>query len=140
MSETGERCGPVLIVEDDDDTRGVLGEVLSAEGYEVELAESAEQGLEMLAAGFSPSLILADLHMRGMRGDELASLVRRGPSYARIPVVIMTAALTRVEGPVLRKPFSIDELIEVVERNARRRDALASTRVAIGSRGLEAVA
>jgi CheY-like chemotaxis protein len=129
----------VLIVEDDDDTRGVLGEVLSGEGYEVELAENAERALEMLAAGLLPNLILTDLRLPGMGGDELADILRHDPLYAGMRVVIMTAAPNRVEGPILRKPFGIDDLLAVMPRDAWRESA-ASSRVGLGPRGLEAVA
>jgi CheY-like chemotaxis protein len=139
MSETGERPGPVLVVEDDEDTRNVLGDVLLAEGYEVELAPSAERALEMLAGGLVPSIILSDLCLPGMGGDELAALLLRDPICARISVVIMTAAPAAIRGPVLPKPFGVDDLLAVLPGRVATAEP-ASTRVGLGPRGLEAVA
>jgi Response regulator receiver domain len=139
MSERAEWRKPVMIVEDDEDTREVLGEVLRAEGYDVVLVESAEGCLALLAGGLRPSLVLTDLRLGYMGGEELARALRRDPVYEDTPVVIMTAAPYGGPGPVLRKPFGIEDLLALMPRGVVKAK-MPPSRVGEDPRGLEAVA
>jgi CheY-like chemotaxis protein len=80
----------ILVVEDDGDTRHALGELLTAlfPGYRVLMTESAEAALELVRRT-RPSVVLLDLHLRGIRGFEFARKVRDlGPGAP--PVVALT--------------------------------------------------
>jgi PAS domain S-box-containing protein len=82
----------VLVVDDDEDARGVLSAVLGSYGAEVTTATNAAQALEILAAD-SPNVLVSDINMPGMDGYELIRRVRamereRG---GKIPAVALTA-------------------------------------------------
>lgn len=114
----------VLVVEDDPDIRQLLVEILGDEGYAVSLAEDGVQAIEQVAAA-RPALLVLDLMLPRLNGDEvLVELGRRG-LRAGMPVLVLTAA-----GPVeeraagigadafLAKPFTIDDLLAAVQKLA----------------------
>ncbi|MEP7325076.1 MAG: GAF domain-containing protein [Gemmatimonadota bacterium] len=86
----GDPARPVLIVEDDEATRTMLGRALSAEGRSVQVAENGRVALLRLAEA-TPGLILLDLLMPEMDGFELLAALRERPEWQRIPVVVITA-------------------------------------------------
>ncbi len=117
----------VLLVEDDDDNRELMAEVLSASGYEVLSAASGQQGLETLSHN-SVDVVVTDVGMPGMGGLELARAAKAiAPT---IPVVIVTGwaerdDIARARGrevdAVLIKPVDPDALTQAVSDVARGR-------------------
>jgi CheY-like chemotaxis protein len=81
---------PVLMVEDDPETRSMTRKILEKEGWKVTEAEHGRQALECMAQE-RPSLILLDLMMPEMDGFEFAERVRRHPEWRTIPIVVVTA-------------------------------------------------
>jgi PAS domain S-box-containing protein len=79
----------MLLVEDNADTRILLGEALAQYGYEVTSAESAEEALSLLARE-PVDVILSDIGLPGMDGYEFLRQVRRIPSAAGIPAFALT--------------------------------------------------
>ena len=79
----------VLIIEDDLDTRDVLGRLLTAEGYSVRLAANGWEGL--LALDNPPQLILLDIMLPGMDGYMFLNSLRGQRTYQGIPVIVVTA-------------------------------------------------
>jgi CheY-like chemotaxis protein len=108
----------VLVVDDDFDLRESICEVLSRRGYAVSTAPNGQAALDLLLDGFRPSLIVLDLMMPVMNGQELlASLEQRG-DLARIPILICSAkptARAMLTRYCLPKPFGATELIQAVE-------------------------
>jgi PAS domain S-box-containing protein len=82
--------GAALIVEDDADTREMLGRILKKEGWEVGGAGNGREALERIAAS-RPDLILLDLMMPEMDGFELVEHLRREGRSPAIPIVVVTA-------------------------------------------------
>ncbi len=80
----------VLLVEDDDATRGMMRHLLEREEWHVEEAENGRLALECLQAA-TPDLILLDLMMPEMDGFEFARRLRERPEWRRIPIVVLTA-------------------------------------------------
>jgi signal transduction histidine kinase/ActR/RegA family two-component response regulator len=81
----------VLVVDDEPDAREVLGTILTAAGAEVELAASAYEALESLAA-FAPDVLVSDVGMPGDDGYALIRQVRGGVSrFSRVPALALTA-------------------------------------------------
>ena len=114
----------IMIVEDHADTRQALGEYLSAlfPRARVLMTESGENGLE-LARRTRPSVVLLDLHLRGITGFEFADRLRQVPTLAGVPIVALTGdmrpdTLLRAETAgfvaFLRKPADMDRLETVL--------------------------
>ncbi len=82
----------VLVVEDDDDLRGLLTELLEFEGFGVECASNGREALEHLRARDLPCLIVLDLMMPVMSGAEFRAEQLCDERLARIPVVVVSAA------------------------------------------------
>jgi CheY-like chemotaxis protein len=80
----------VLVVEDDEATRTVLGRALSSEGRVVREAANGRIALTFLENEI-PGLILLDLMMPEMDGFELLAALRERPEWENIPVVVITA-------------------------------------------------
>jgi PAS domain S-box-containing protein len=110
---TGPRTA--LVVEDDLDAANVIRTQLEADGYEVLHAASAEAAM-VLAARRPPSLITLDIMLPEMDGWEFLNRLKRVPSLARVPVVIISVAAEQHKGfalgaaAVLQKPVSRQEL------------------------------
>lgn len=110
----------VLIVEDDDDLRQAVAEVIEDQGY---VCRHARSGIEAMAALDleRPDLLIADLIMPIMSGIDLLARLRQDPSYRGIPVIAMTAASDRMLGvkldvPVLDKPIDLPVLRQMLAR------------------------
>ncbi len=121
---------PVLVVEDDVDTRNMLCRTLQLEGWTVTSAEDGQDALRCVAER-RPALILLDLMMPRMNGFEFIAEMRKVDSYRSIPIVVVTARhLTaddrnQLDGAVykvLRKVASTrEELMQSVSELMNRR-------------------
>ena len=110
-------AGRVLLVEDDPGVRNGLAHVLRGAGYEVQSAEHGLAGLEVLERGFSPDVIVLDVAMPVMDGQAFAARLK-GTAFAAVPIIVLSALGTRIEGAVahVRKPFDVLGLLEEIER------------------------
>jgi CheY-like chemotaxis protein len=81
----------VLVIDDDEDIREALGDVLGDAGYSVRVAASGSEALELLRDLEPPSLILLDLMMPGMDGFAFRAAQVADPRIASIPVLIVSA-------------------------------------------------
>ncbi|MDF2694737.1 MAG: response regulator receiver protein [Labilithrix sp.] len=111
----------VLVVEDDDDLREIVCEVLDSAGYEAMPAAGGDQALSLLAAARHVDLILLDLTMPGMSGFELRERLLRSPELRTIPVIVMTASrafdpATLSPSDVLFKPIDVTRLLDSIEK------------------------
>jgi CheY-like chemotaxis protein len=116
---------PLMIVDDDDDLRDALADVMTAQGYEVAAFADARAALTALEEGVTPFVIMLDLMMPGMSGWEFRAAQLENPTFALIPVVVVTAAGNLSEGArtlssveVLHKPFTLEVLLPLVARYA----------------------
>lgn len=112
---------PVLVVDDDPDIRETLRFVLEDAGYAVYLAENGKEALDLLAeTDERPGLILLDLMMPIMSGDEMLRALKAVHALATIPVTIVTASgapMPREASGMLKKPLDLDALLRVVAKN-----------------------
>ena len=81
----------VLIVDDDQEFRDALVEIVRSEGFTVETAKTGVEAVDKLRWGLRPCVILLDMQMRGMTGWDFRSEQKRDPALAAIPVIAMTA-------------------------------------------------
>ncbi|WP_166039772.1 PAS domain-containing sensor histidine kinase [Sphingosinicella sp. YJ22] len=109
----------ILVVDDDPEVRNFLADALGELGHEVETVAGAEEALRRLGNG-APDLMLVDFAMPGCNGAELARQVRDRRPEQRIIFVTGYAESGQIEAalgsdaPVLRKPFSMDELAAAI--------------------------
>lgn len=107
----------VLLVEDDPDLSKMMTRLLSSDGHRVVAVADGEAALEACAAEM-PKVIVADLMLPKMDGEEFLLQLRRQYADARsIPVILVTASAIREEvaaraevAASLAKPFDTDEL------------------------------
>ncbi len=106
----------VLVVEDDEVTRGAIKMLLEWEGYRVDCAGDGEEALGLLRAGEKPSVILLDAHLPGCDGWCFRDEQRADPDLADIPVVVISGADASSLDAAghIRKPFEAAELLEQV--------------------------
>jgi CheY-like chemotaxis protein len=110
----------VMIVEDDRDTREMLGRFLELEGFDVRTAANGQLALEALQQNEEPCVIILDLMMPVMNGWQFREKQVRDPRFSRIPVVVVTAAGPREEIPAitadgwLSKPVDFDRLLATI--------------------------
>ena len=130
------RNGSILIVDDEEIMREILEALLSREGYQVRLAASGEEGLE-LARTTTFDAAVVDVMMPGM--DGLATLGELKKIDDELPVLMVTAfasvetaiaAMKRGAFDYITKPFKNDEVLIVV-RNAVERRALVAENTAL---------
>jgi CheY-like chemotaxis protein len=80
----------ILVVEDNEANQLLASAVLELAGYQVELAASAREAMERLAAN-QPDLILMDVQLPGEDGLGLTRRLKADPKTAMIPIVALTA-------------------------------------------------
>lgn len=121
-----ERAASILVVDDDESIRDMLGDVLRSAGYAVRSASDGESALAELDAEH-PALVLLDMRMPKVDGWEFAR--RLNGRGVRVPILVMTAIrdARRAADEIgadgyLAKPFDIDRLLTQVSRYTKRRD------------------
>jgi len=131
----------VLVIEDEEKARRVVGLQLSSDGYAVKAVGTAEEGLKLAGEA---DLVLTDLKLPGM--DGLALLENLHAQNAHLPVIVMSAfgtveiaveAMKKGAVDFLPKPFSLDHLMVVVEKALevrKLRDENRELREALGHR------
>jgi DNA-binding response OmpR family regulator len=128
----------LLVVEDDDSLRDLLGAALAREGWEVEAVADAEGG-ERAVEQFAPDVVILDIRLGD--GPDGLTLARRIRSSSDIPFVFLTDA-SRIEDRLvgfesgaddyLAKPFILAELLARIRVVLRRRGRLGNEIIEIG--------
>ena len=132
---TADDAATILVVEDDAATRTFLADNLTADGYELLVAENVQHGLRLLETKF-PDLVLVDLGLPDASGYEVLRRVREADGIASrldpaTPLVLLTGRdgeLDRVRGfergadDYICKPFSYPELRGRIGALLRRAD------------------
>jgi len=128
----------VLVVDDEPQIRRALGVNLRARGYDVDLAETGEEGLD-LAARHHPDVVVLDLGLPGIDGVEVIQGLR---GWSQVPIIVLSvreaetdkvAALDAGADDFVTKPFGMDELLARL-RAALRRAAPAEEEAVVVTR------
>lgn len=118
-------AGRVLVVDDEAPIRRALAANLRARGYDVALAETGEQALDLAAKGH-PDVVVLDLGLPGIDGLEVIRGLR---GWTRVPIVVLSArgaeadkvaALDAGADDYVAKPFGMDELLARLRAATRR--------------------
>lgn len=118
-----KRCCGVLVVEDDADIRTVLCELLKLDGYESVEAENGRVALERLKGSKRPCLILLDLMMPVLNGQQFIEALRKDDQLATIPVVVVSAFADQANqlkdktAGFVRKPVDLRVLMQFVREH-----------------------
>jgi len=124
----------VLVADDDPSTRALLDMALQEAGYDCVLAADGRAALEQ-ARATRPDLVVLDVGMPLLTGDEVHRELRRDPRTRYIPVVFVTAKRTTAEmaarlrngaDDYVAKPFDVDELVARIASALRRAAELRS--------------
>ncbi len=114
----------VLIVDDEEDIRSLIADVLRDEGFEARVARDSESALLELK-GRRPSLVLLDIWLEGSRQDGMELLETIKAEDATLPVVMISghgniemavAAIKKGAYDFIEKPFKTDRLLLVIDR------------------------
>ncbi len=121
------RSPRISVLNDNPDFLELMSAILDEDaGYEVQLFNGKETGIEELAAS-DPHLIIVDLLLGGASGWEIVTLSRAHQTLADVPIIVCSADVAALRDRadelesigkvhVLTKPFGIDEIAELVER------------------------
>ncbi len=116
----------ILVCDDDAGILEVIKIILEENDYEV-LTTSTGKGIQKLINSYKPGLLFLDLWMPGIEGEEITKILKREKATKDLPVIIVSALndtkdIAKKAGAdgFLSKPFTIADLLEVVEKNLKK--------------------
>jgi CheY-like chemotaxis protein len=118
-----KRKAAILVVDDEEDVRETLAELLANEGYHAIMASGGRDALHKMES-FLPDLVITDITMPDMNGGELMLALAADARFQDIPVMVVTALPERAmqvlgdrrqRVPVVGKPIAIGRFVELVE-------------------------
>ena len=109
----------ILVVEDEDESRQVLMQILELEGFTVVGASNGAEAMDYLRTAEPPCLIVLDMLMPVMDGRQFRAALLQVANLAKIPVVVVSALEISAVADLavvraFRKPLDIDALVKVV--------------------------
>lgn len=121
----GRRAVNVLVIDDEDDTRQLIAEIITKAGYSVETAADGQQALDLLRS-VVPDLILLDIQMPVLDGASFRQEQRRNPEWIRIPTAVITGSneepqLDPAIAATLRKPVGARQFLALVRQHCTLR-------------------
>ncbi|MBK8699212.1 MAG: response regulator [Saprospiraceae bacterium] len=120
----------ILVIEDNNDVRENIAEILTLANYEVETAENGKVGLVKVNQ-FKPDLILCDVMMPELDGYGVLKILASNPQFATVPFIFLTAKAEKVDlrkgmslgaSDYITKPFDDADLLESIQVRLRRSD------------------
>jgi CheY-like chemotaxis protein len=123
-----DRAGSILVVDDDEDLRETLVDLLEAEGYAVAQASDGAAALDLLRHGLRPQVILLDLMMPRMDGETFCKVWHEDDALSPIPVILLSAepsiaakAASCGASGFVQKPLEPERLFRAIEPFAAHR-------------------
>lgn len=122
----------ILIIEDNQEVRENLQEILELSGYSVFIAEDGKEGVEKAISG-QPNLILCDVMMPKLDGFGVLNILSKRTETSSIPFIFLTAKAEKNDfrrgmnlgaDDYITKPFFKDELLEVLETRLSKTERL----------------
>ncbi|MCD6179197.1 MAG: response regulator [Bacteroidales bacterium] len=118
----------ILVIEDTQNVRENICEILESEDYEVFASENGKSGVEM-SKNIQPDLVLCDIMMPGMDGYEVLTEMRKDVITSTVPFIFLTAKNTRENQRLgmelgaddyITKPFTVEDLLNSVATRLKR--------------------
>lgn len=107
----------ILVIEDEDAIRSSLSQILTEIGYEVKTAGDGEKGIEVFQEMDACHMVITDIHMPGMNGNEVASFIRTSKNPS-VPVLAITGFPNDIQKGLfdfsITKPFRLKELLDAI--------------------------
>jgi CheY-like chemotaxis protein len=109
----------VLIVDDESDLRESLRDFLEDAGYAVSTAQNGAEALHLLEKDELPCLMILDLIMPIVTGNQVYEKMQSDPRLAKVPIVVSTSDPSRapVGALIMKKPINLDRLLGAVQRH-----------------------
>jgi CheY-like chemotaxis protein len=123
-----QRLAKIMIIDDEEEMRNVLSEILQDDGHKIEVAANGKRGIELLKKK-EFDLIFTDLGMPGMSGRQVAEEIKRINNT--IPVALITGWGVQPEDFemkksgvdfIVKKPFRVDQVLQLVQEGMALRD------------------
>lgn len=114
----------ILVIDDDIITQNMLRSTLMQAGYSVTVASNGEEGIKR-ASEQPPDLIILDIMMPGMGGDDVAGFLQMDPETQKIPIIFLSSLIKENEKRssgakdrivYLSKPYNRDELLNQIKK------------------------
>lgn len=111
--------GRILVVEDHADTSAALYTLLTERGYSALTADNGEQAIDLLDRGIRPGLILVDLLLPRVSGEDFLSHLNADPELRHIPTIVITAVpkdqVRVITNAVFSKPLDFIKLTRTID-------------------------
>ncbi|MYH59624.1 MAG: sigma-54-dependent Fis family transcriptional regulator, partial [Boseongicola sp. SB0675_bin_26] len=116
--------GDILIVDDEEDIRTLISDILGDEGFDTRMAANSEEAMAELNRE-SPGLMILDIWLKDSRMDGIDILKATKRDNPDIPIIIISghgnieiavAAIKQGAYDFIEKPFNIDQLLVVISR------------------------
>lgn len=127
----------VLVIEDEEDLREILKFNLERDGFQVETAQDANYAL-MVLEEFIPDIILLDLMLPGLKGQQFLKIMKTNSLFQHIPIIIVSAKNSEVDiinalesgaEDFITKPFSVKILLAKIKVILKRKSAIDSNTI-----------
>ena len=111
----------LLVIEDDETIRTILAQHLRSEGFVVDEATDGKHAFSLLETIKLPDLILTDVNMPHIDGEEFIYMKNANPIFKKIPVMVISSSdrvkhLATHTVATFTKPFDVDEVIRSIHR------------------------
>ena len=108
----------VLVVDDEPDIRDTLREMFEDEGYTVTTAANGAEALRVLAGPQLPCIVILDLIMPVVTGNEVLAKMQCDPRLSKIPVIVSTSDPSRAPSGflIMKKPVDLDRLLGAIRQ------------------------
>ncbi|QQS37225.1 MAG: response regulator [Ignavibacteriales bacterium] len=122
----------VLVVEDENDVRSNLEDILLNQNYNVMISSSCEAAIEA-ANHNKPDIVISDIILPGLSGYDLLNYFRKNPMLSSVPFVFLSSktsdddlryAMNLGADDYLKKPFRATDLIRVITTRIKRKKEL----------------
>jgi CheY-like chemotaxis protein len=115
----------VLVVDDDQDIRESLAQILTEEGFDVTAASNGAEALAEIER-WTPDVMLLDLMMPVVNGWQVLEALRERNTHPRIPVVVLSAVEGHDCPDFIQKPILLPKLLALIDTiRARTRESTA---------------